>query len=67
MEESSVNWRKASYSSANGGACVEVAARPAARPGASARHDGPAGAGPGGKRGSLGEVHGQPEVGQPRG
>ena len=30
MEESSVNWRKASYSSANGGACVEVAARPAA-------------------------------------
>ncbi len=30
MEESGVNWRKASYSSANGGACVEVAARPAA-------------------------------------
>jgi hypothetical protein len=30
MEESSLNWRKASYSSANGGACVEVAARPAA-------------------------------------
>jgi hypothetical protein len=25
-----MNWRKASYSSANGGACVEVAARPAA-------------------------------------
>jgi hypothetical protein len=30
MEKSGVNWRKASYSSANGGACVEVAARPAA-------------------------------------
>jgi hypothetical protein len=30
MEESSVNWRKASYSSGNGGACVEVATRPAA-------------------------------------
>jgi hypothetical protein len=30
MEESSVTWRKASYSSGNGGACVEVAARPAA-------------------------------------
>ena len=30
MEESSVSWRKPSYSSANGGACVEVAARPAA-------------------------------------
>ena len=30
MEESSVSWRKASYSSGNGGACVEVAARSAA-------------------------------------
>ncbi len=30
MEESSLNWRKARYSSGNGGACVEVAARPAA-------------------------------------
>ncbi len=30
MEESSVNWRKASYSSGNGGACIEVAARSAA-------------------------------------
>jgi hypothetical protein len=26
VEESSVNWRKSSYSSGNGGACVEVAA-----------------------------------------
>jgi hypothetical protein len=29
MEESGMNWRKASYSSGNGGACVEVATRSA--------------------------------------
>jgi hypothetical protein len=31
VEEPSLTWRKASYSSANGGACVEVASNEPAR------------------------------------
>lgn len=31
MEEPSLTWRKASYSSGNGGACVEVASNETAR------------------------------------